>query len=347
MKLLVVLLDGQRAGTITEDSSGRLRLTYDDDWRSLPTATPLSLSMPIAVPSHDDPIVRAFIWGLLPDSEHVLDRWARRYQVSARNPFALLCYVGEDCAGAAQFALPGRVDGLLAGEGGVEWIGKDDIAHRLRTLRRDPAAWHMATAGQFSLAGAQAKTALHYEPESERWGDPWGAVPTTHILKPAVVGFDEHDLNEHLCLEAARLLGINSARSDVRSFGEERAIVIERYDRIRAEGGRVQRIHQEDVCQAIGRLPTEKYQNEGGPTPERRTRRPTDRRPGSPGVAGPHAARGRGSPAAGRGARLARAGRHGVAGRHGRGDRWRSSSVQRPERPGQCHGAGIPGRAQR
>ena len=184
------------------------------------------------------------------------------------NPFGLLRYVGEDCAGAAQFARPDRVAGLLAGEGGVEWVGEDDIAHRLRTLRRDPTAWHMATAGQFSLAGAQAKTALHYEPDSGRWGDPWGAVPTTHILKPAVVGFDEHDLNEHLCLETARTLGIASARSDVRAFGEERAIVIERYDRVRMEDGGIRRIHQEDMCQALGRLPTEKYQNEGGPTPE-------------------------------------------------------------------------------
>ena len=41
--------------------------------------------------------------GLLPDNEQVIQRWARTYQVSAGNPFALLRHVGEDCAGAAQF----------------------------------------------------------------------------------------------------------------------------------------------------------------------------------------------------------------------------------------------------
>lgn len=33
-------------------------------------------------------------------------------------------------------------------------------------------------------------------------------MPTTHILKPAIAGFDDHDLNEHLCLRAARLASL-------------------------------------------------------------------------------------------------------------------------------------------
>jgi serine/threonine-protein kinase HipA len=267
-KRLVVVIGGQRAGSVAEGDGGRLRLTYDEDWRNGPASTPLSLSMPLAMSTHDDRVVRAFLWGLLPDNEQVLDRWARNYQVSARNPFALLRHVGEDCAGAAQFAAPDRVDELLAGRGGVDWIDEKEIARRLRTLRRDPAAWHMATAGQFSLAGAQAKTALHYDQPTRRWGDPWGAVPTTHILKPAVVSLDEHDLNEHLCLAAAHLLGLPCAASEVKTFDGERAIVLERYDRVRTENGVNRRVHQEDLCQALGRSPATKYQNEGGPTPE-------------------------------------------------------------------------------
>src|SRR5205814_1903999 len=48
----------------------------------------------------------------------------------------------------------------------------------------------------------------------------------------------------------------------------ERVIVVERYDRQRTTDGAVARIHQEDLCQALGVMPTAKYQNEGGPTPE-------------------------------------------------------------------------------
>ena len=267
-KRLVVLYDGLRVAEVSQSRDGRLTLVYDGEWRGSRHAVPLSLSLPLSDSTHDDRTVRAFLWGLLPDSERVLERWARDYQVSARNPFALLQHVGEDCAGAAQFVSPDRVDMMLRGEGGVEWITDDEIAERLRVLRRDPASWHLARTGQFSLAGAQAKTALYRDPVSGRWGDPWGSTPTTHIIKPAITGFDEHDLNEHLCLQAARRVGLTVASSQVATFGNERAIVIERYDRLPAPEGDTVRIHQEDMCQALGVLPTQKYQSEGGPTPE-------------------------------------------------------------------------------
>ncbi len=267
-KLLVVLISGQRAGVITEDGAGRLKLTYDTDWRDDKNATPVSLSMPLAASSHNDSVVRAFLWGLLPDNDHVIERWARRYHVSARNPFALLQHVGEDCAGAVQFIMPDRADALLAGKGGIEWLDDTEVAARLRILRKDPTAWHAGGTGQFSLAGAQAKTALYYDDQTQRWGDPWGFVPTTHLLKPAVIGLDDHDLNEHLCLETARLLGLSAVTSRVAAFGDERAIIVQRYDRRRAADGSIRRIHQEDMCQALGLPPTTKYQNEGGPTPE-------------------------------------------------------------------------------
>jgi serine/threonine-protein kinase HipA len=267
-KLLVLLIDGRRAGIIIEGPSGSLTLTYNDEWRESGDATPLSLSMPLTVSSHHDDVVRPFLWGLLPDNEQVLERWGREHQVSARNPFALLRHVGEDCAGTCQFASLQRVDPLLAANGGVDWIDETEIAERLRTLRHDPTAWHMARNGQFSLAGVQAKTALHYDERTGRWGDPNGSTPTTHIIKPAITGFDDHDLNEFLCLGAARRLGLPAASARVMPFGDERAIVVERYDRVRAQAG-VRRVHQEDMCQALGVMPTAKYQNEGGPSPER------------------------------------------------------------------------------
>ena len=265
---LAVLTGGRRAGVVTMGAAGRFSLTYDEAWREAETATPLSLSMPLSQREHSDAPVRAFLWGLLPDNERVLERWAQDYQVSPRNPFALLRHVGEDCAGAAQFVRPERVDKLIAGEGNVQWLADTDVAELLRILRRDPTAWHVRNSGQFSLAGAQAKIALHHDPSAGRWGEPRGSVPTTHILKPAVTGLDDHDLNEHLCLTAARLLGLPVASTHVGQFVDERAIVVQRYDRRQLADGTITRIHQEDMCQALGVPPTTKYQNEGGPTPE-------------------------------------------------------------------------------
>ena len=90
-------------------------------------------------------------------------------------------------------------------------------------------------------------------------------IPTTHILKPPTGHFDGHAENEHICLMLARSLGLPAAQSKVMRFKEEIAIVIERYDR-QQKGNDIVRVHQEDICQALGIMPTKKYQNEGGPS---------------------------------------------------------------------------------
>lgn len=260
---LVVAMGGTVAGTLTRDRSG-LRFEYGDDYRERPDATPLSLAMSLRVRLHRDATVSPWLWGLLPDNADVLSRWAREFQVSAASPFSLLgTPIGEDCAGAAQFIQPARVDRVLGRPGKIDWLDDDQVGERLAALRGDATAWLGPDfTGQFSLAGAQAKTALCFN--GTRWGVPSGAAPTTHILKPAITGLDDHDLNEHLCLDAARRVGLLAARTRIARFGGQTAVVVDRYDR-RGSGKRVMRIHQEDLCQALGRAPDRKYQADGGP----------------------------------------------------------------------------------
>lgn len=263
---LVVILEDAVAGVLRRLPNARVRFEYDDAYRVRSEATPLSLSMPTQVQAYTDQVVAPWLWGLLPDNDAVLARWARQFHVSASSPFALLgTAVGEDCAGAVRFCPPDQVDRVLKRPGHVSWLGEQDVAARLRDLKEDSTTWlGRAFTGQFSLAGAQAKTALLYS--DGRWGEPSGAEATTHILKPAVVGFDDHDLNEHLCLDAARRVGLVVAKTRIMSFGDETAVVVDRYDR-RISGTGVIRVHQEDLCQALGVHPTRKYQNEGGPGP--------------------------------------------------------------------------------
>ena len=162
MTELVTLLDGKEVGRVQNDARGRLTFVYDDTWRQADGAYPLSLSMPLAAEEHGHAVITAFLWGLLPDNEQVLARWAAKFQVSARNVFALISHVGEDCAGAVQFVTPERLSAIRGGkEDQVEWLDEAEIATRLRTLREDHAAWRLPRdTGQFSLAGAQPKTAL-------------------------------------------------------------------------------------------------------------------------------------------------------------------------------------------
>lgn len=260
---LAILLNGNRAGLLHHER-GELSLTYDERWREDAGSYPLSLSMPLAQSQHSDPVVRPYLEGLLPDNETILQRWGQRFGVSPRNPFSLLQHVGEDVAGAAQFIDPERLDDAIQREGNVEQLEDSQIAERLRDLREDHSAWRRSDdPGQFSLAGAQPKTALHRA--EGRWGMPSGSAPTTHILKPPIIGLDHFAENEHLCLRLAQELEISAANSEILHFEDEHAIVVERYDRDTVDG-RLLRIHQEDLCQSLGITPRTKYEAEGGPT---------------------------------------------------------------------------------
>jgi serine/threonine-protein kinase HipA len=157
-------------------------------------------------------------------------------------------------------------DNVASGEGQLVPINETGIAARLRKLRTDPGAWTPRhAAGQFSLAGAQAKIALRRV--GEDWFEAAGAEPTSHILKLPMPGFAHQALNEHLCLRTAALLGIPAAASEVADFDGEQAIVVTRFDRAITSDGRLVRVHQEDMCQALAEPPSRKYQSDGGPGP--------------------------------------------------------------------------------
>jgi len=162
---LIALLDGREIGSVHYKNS-RLSFVYRESWRTNPDAYPLSLSMPLGSAEHGHARIEAFLWGLLPDNDRVLENWGRRFQVSPKNVFRLITHVGEDCAGAVQFVSPERLEALQteAASREVKWLSEDDIAERLRALRADHSLWRIAQdSGQFSLAGAQPKTALFSE----------------------------------------------------------------------------------------------------------------------------------------------------------------------------------------
>jgi serine/threonine-protein kinase HipA len=266
---LHALANGRAMGRVLWDSGrDRLGFEYDRSWQANPQAYPLSLSMPLVATSHGHAAVEPFLWGLLPDNNEILRRWGQRFHVSPRNPFRLLAHVGKDCAGAVQLVKPEAMPDYVAGseKGKVDWLTEEEITARMELLRRDDSVWRTGEdTGQFSLAGAQPKTAFYHDPKRDRWGVPSGVIPTTHIFKPAKGTFEGYAENEHFCLRLAQELGLPAASSRIHHFKGIPVIVVERYDRLRT-GDKVIRIHQEDACQALGRMPQQKYQNEGGPS---------------------------------------------------------------------------------
>lgn len=269
MPELRILINGEPVGDVMQQAGGALALSYERSWQERDDSFPISLSMPLAQREHGDAVVRPFLEGLLPDSADILERWARQCHVSARNPFALLSHMGEDCAGAVQFVRPDRYEEVMnAGRGDVEWLTEEDIAERLRDLVEQHGTGRLpGDRGHFSLAGAQPKMPLLFD--GARWGIPSGRMPTTHILKPpAQRDLEGFDINEHLCLRLAGELGLATAESWVQAFAGQEALVVARYDRERLAEGQLVRRHQEDACQSLAVPPQRRYQNEGGPGPE-------------------------------------------------------------------------------
>ena len=264
---LIIMHQRQVIGTLTKLKNGSLYLKYEEEYRLHPDATPLSTNISLSEAEHQSQAVTNWLWGVLPDSEAVLRRWGKEFSVSTRSVFGLLSTpIGEDCPGAFTFVRPERVEVVKNQKREVQWLSENDVANILRELRADATAWlGNDMSGRFSLAGAQAKTALLWD--GGKWGRPAGSIATTHIFKPAITGLDEHDLNEHLCMQAAKSLGMIVASTSIQSFEDQSALIVRRYDRSIVDKVQV-RVHQEDFCQASGIHPSKKYQNEGGPSPK-------------------------------------------------------------------------------
>lgn len=275
MATLDLWMNGLLVGHWTR-RSGVDRLAYERAWIESPQGRPISLSLPYTKrggtePSIRSPAVTAYFENLLPDNDRILRRIRDRHRLRSTDAFDLLAGIGRDCAGALQLvpegAEPGShrvIEGTPLDEAGVAAV------LRAATLDRAPSQAD-PDAFRISIAGAQEKTALlHHDGQ---WRIPVGATPSTHILKLplGLVGNMRADLSssvelEWLCLEIARAFGLWVATARIGTFEEQKALVVERFDRrLAADGSHYLRIPQEDLCQAFGVTPDHRYETDGGP----------------------------------------------------------------------------------
>jgi serine/threonine-protein kinase HipA len=267
--------NGVRVGTWTIPARGPMELRYDAAWMTSEVGRPLSLSLPFGAP--DVPltgkVVESYFDNLLPDSDQIRRRVASRFKTESTEVFDLLQAIGRDCVGAVQLLAEDeqptgfdRVEGTPLSDEEVE-------QHLLRVVSDTTFGGTDESADDFriSLAGAQEKDAfLFWE---GRWMRPHGSTPTTHIFKLplGLVGNRQADFttsvdNEWLCLRLLRAYGLDAANAEIHTFGKQRVLVVERFDRApHPEDKWLMRLPQEDFCQANGVPPHRKYENQGGP----------------------------------------------------------------------------------
>ena len=254
---LAVYFREDPAGRLWLDERNRFVFRYDKRWLQNEGAIPLSVSLPLREQPYADDSARPFFANLLPEAE-IRKVIARRFRISEKNDYALLREIGGDCAGAVS-VLPEGVRPSV--KGGYREINEEELHKVIVELPKRPLL-----AGdkgiRLSLAGAQNKLPVYME--DDRIFLPTGNAPSTHILKPAIPGFEETVENEAFCMMLAERMGLPVPKVAIRR-SPDILYVIERYDRMQDKQGKILRLHQEDFCQALGILPENKYESEGGP----------------------------------------------------------------------------------
>jgi serine/threonine-protein kinase HipA len=144
-------------------------------------------------------------------------------------------------------------------------ISPADVEARLAALPMHP----LGIDGRIrvSLAGVQSK--LPIARIEGGWALPTDETVSTHILKPPSRTLADTVANEGFCMALAAHAGISAAATSVMTFGSTDVLVSTRYDRTVTASGVVERLHQEDSCQALSILTkplTRKYEAAGGPS---------------------------------------------------------------------------------
>jgi len=231
---------------------------YDRDYLASNKAHPLSRSLPLRDSPYSQAASMPFFSGLLPDGE-LRRRIASYLHISETSTFKLLDALGGECAGTVSLLREGQEAEAI--EPGYDELAAGQLEELIRNSELRPL---LAPTGgaRLSLAGAQDKIPLYHR--DGRWFRPRGGAPSSHILKPASPVFPDLPANEYFSMRLAAALGIAVAPVELAEFGRP-TLIVERYDRSRMPDGSIRRIHQEDSCQALGIMPEEKYEADGGP----------------------------------------------------------------------------------
>ena len=248
-------------GLLEQQPDRSLRFTYAP---GTPPQGRLSMALPITDTPHEGAACQAYFAGLLPEGRE-RDRIMGLYQIDQDDIGSLFYHLGTDCAGAVSITPPGTGPAKRPGyfPGDYEEISATRLTTIVQALHiegRMPAG----TRSTSLLSGLQPKIALLHHEGRFYLPRPGSRAATTHILKVAPVESPDLARQEAALLRLARSLNLDAVQSDYLTFPDAHdgpdigAILMRRFDRT-FDGRTVQRVHCEDICQALGLMPDEKY----------------------------------------------------------------------------------------
>ena len=260
--MYTIYLYDQPVGRLVTRGTG-IRFTYDVSVLANNNMPAISLSMPKREEPYGGKVAKAFFLNLLPEGAY--KRLVEQMTgTSAGNDSALLGAIGGECPGAIAIWPEGQLPPAILH---YEPLTTSDLQQLFDPLNATAIASATRRA-RLSLAGVQEKTAL-YRDDTNNWQRPLDGAITSHILKQPAAAFPHLLENELFCMTLADRAGLNVAHVGLPAPAV-RVFCTERFDRIRSTGApdaahpRI-KLHQEDFCQVLEVLPSQKYQDEGGP----------------------------------------------------------------------------------
>jgi len=258
-RTLDVYLRTHKVGELEQDSEANLTFAYDEQYHNSQNATAISVSMPLTEKPYGNAVAKPYFSGLLPD-ESARRRLADALGVSDTNAFGILEIIGGECAGALALFPQGHTPDTQ--KQNDEYLNGTQLADLLVELRGNPLLGGRGDV-RLSLAGAQDKLAVKVD--GSQIALVKNGEPTTHILKPSIQGLAGTAQNEVFCMTLAERVGLPVPKVSYAHAGNIEFILVERFDRKPLASGRIERLHQEDFCQALSIPPELKYEEEGGP----------------------------------------------------------------------------------
>jgi len=273
-RYLEVRLYGELSGYLCE-LGGSCRFVPSERFKAADGQPTLSLSM--AIPGSPDIAAEIFtnsfhkalyntegrlppyFAGLLPESELRMRLEATRHNPEDRDDFGVLAAAGNDLPGAVVVVPPEDPHAIPEY---ARTFGATGGADNLEI-----AVIEGATEGAASISGVQNKLALSTVHKGKRYTMPGHGTLSDMIAKLPARNDESQVFNEFVAMQLAKAAGVDVAQCeplpiealDIPGIAEvagsaKHFLAVLRYDRQDN-----QRIHVEDACQALARMPKAKY----------------------------------------------------------------------------------------
>lgn len=257
---LTVWHENHLVGYLWRDKFGHIGFRYDADWVAEANFT-VSLTLPLTKEDYpaEAGVAHRFFANLLPEGG-VRDHIVRDLKIS-NTDFDLLRAIGGECAGALSI-LPVENEPSETHE--YSEFTEDNLSDLITRCGQIYASRPADDRPRLSLAGAQNKCPILLR--DGHYFLPKGEAPSSHILKFEITDYRHLPAYETFTTYLAREIGLPTVDIELCSIRGQNYALVKRYDRVWGYDNKVQRLHQEDFCQALGYGHNQKYQEHGGPS---------------------------------------------------------------------------------